>query len=146
METREFDSTAEAALIRHVCATETAAVRDGSGVLVCGGIGGAREWIAADLASLTGGALVSDLCTVQTGALDLARRSGLGVVLHTALDPGSALAVMRSGGLAANGWLAGESGVGDLIDAAPRFVHVTRDADSGRLILTSGFVPEYTEG
>ncbi len=141
METYEFlGDNAEGRLIAHVVGAESRALRDVGGVLVCGGNGGLREWLAADMASVTGGALVSHFITVQAPAVDRARKAGLGVVLFTAMDPETVLAHVRSGEMAGHGWPPGEAGVEFFTVAVPRFAHITSGGSAGGRVLKIGFL------
>jgi hypothetical protein len=137
MKTVEFAGhDAESRLIAHVVRVETPALRDGGGVLVCGGSGGLREWIATDLASLAGGALVSEFIAVQV--IQRVRSAGLGAVLFTAMAPDDVLTLVRSGEMAGNGWTSGEAGVEVLLGVVQRFVYVSYDGATKRLLMSSG--------
>lgn len=142
MEQREFSGKwAEPDLITYVARAEAPHVGRGGGLVVCGGSGGLRDWIAAGLGSATGGALVGELVYVQADRARAARESGLGVVLFTALGPASVVDLFLDAEATSQGWgsLAGLVNFGGVVQ---RFVHAAWDPVGKKFVLTCGDLGE----
>lgn len=127
---------AEARLISEVIRSEAPHLRGGGGLLICGATG-AREWLAADLASAVGGAVVSAFIGVGADRAESARSLRLPLVFFTAMDPADVVALVRSGGMAASGWPGDGPGVDLLATMTPRFVSLTAEED-GSMVATCG--------
>lgn len=141
METCEFAGQwAESDLLAYAVHAEAPHVRWGGGLMVCAG-SGLREWLAADLASVAGGALVGDLVRVCAERARAARVSGLGVVLFSAMGPASVMNEFLHVERTSQGW-GRDSGLLDFGDVVQRFLHARWDAAGKKFVLVHGSVDE----